>query len=87
MNTEVFDGFWVTNMPALLRDTLTDTDSFYLSILQTIYTSVLSLVLHYQVIGLNLSIFLSFFFFLIVFITVEASSVITGLKHQRHINK
>lgn len=63
MNTEVFDGFWVTNMPALLRDTLTDTDSFYLSILQTIYTSVLSLVLHYQVIGLNLSIFLSFFFF------------------------
>lgn len=61
MNTEVLDGFWITNMSALLCDMLTNIDLLYLSILQTIYISVLPLVPHYQVTGLDLSAFLSFF--------------------------
>lgn len=62
MNTEAFDGFWITSMSVLLCDMLTNIDLLYHSILQTIYISVLSLVLHYQVTGLDLSTFLSFLY-------------------------
>lgn len=48
-------------MLASLSDRLTDIDLFYLSILQTVYISILSVVPRYKVLGLDLSSFLSLF--------------------------
>lgn len=57
----MLDGFLTTCVLASLSDTLTDIDLFYLSILQTVCLSILSLVPRYKDLGLDLSSFLSLF--------------------------